>query len=291
MQSNKSEHVAMITGANSGIGLELARKLLAKGWQVIALNRSEVPTEDMELQKAISSEQLRDYKVADLTDYDSLRLALQKLHNKEPYIDVIFNNAGQSFPELTYSRQGRETHYELMTVVPYIILMELKDLLLKGRLKTVINTSSSALNMRKSFNLELLERPQKFRKVVGPYAASKLALSLWTEAIAPSLANEGILIRSVDPGVNNTVRKGQKSGLPIWMKSFMRFSSPPTHGAGLLFDSAVGEHRSKTGVFLIKGKIQSLPFRESAPQLLKRLEEIYHQQFKQEARIEANARA
>ncbi len=136
--------------------------------------------------------------------------------------------------------------------------------------------------MRKSFNLEQLERPQKFRKVVGPYAASKLALSLWTEAVAPSLANEGILIRSVDPGVNNTVRKGQKSGLPFWMKAFMRFTSPPTLGAGLLFDSAVGEHRSKTGVFLIQGKIQSLPFRASAPQLLERLEEIYRRQFKQE---------
>lgn len=121
--------------------------------------------------------------------------------------------------------------------------MELKDLLLKGCLKTVINTSSSALNMRKSFNLELLERPKKVLQSSGPYAASKLALSLWTEGLAPSLANEGILIRSVDPGTNNTVRKGQKSGLPLWMKLFMRFTSPPTHGARLLYDSAVGEHR------------------------------------------------
>jgi hypothetical protein len=90
-------------------------------------------------------------------------------------------------------------------------------------------------------------------------------------------------LRSVDPGNNNTVRKGQKSGLPLWMKLFMRFTSPPTLGAGLLYDSAVGEHRDKTGVFLIKGKIQSLPFRESAPKLLMRLEEIYRQQFKQKA--------
>lgn len=283
MQNHKSKTIAMITGANSGIGLELTRKLLAEGWQVIALNRSEVPAEDLKLQKALSSKQLRIYKVTDLTDYENLRLVLHELHHKEPYIDVIFNNAGQSFPELTYSRQGRETHYELLTVVPYIILMELKDLLLKGSLKTVINTSSSALNMRKSFNLELLEHPQKFRKVVGPYAASKLALSLWTEALAPSLAKEGILIRSVDPGNNNTVRKGQKSGLPLWMKLLMRFTPPPTLGAGLLYDSAVGEHRDQTGVFLIKGKIQPLPFRESAPKLLKRLDEIYRQQFKQEA--------
>lgn len=280
MQSNTSHPVALITGANSGIGLELTRKLLNEGWQVVALNRSAVPSGDMLLQQAVNQRQLRIYKVADLADYNSLRRTLQEVREGEPFIDVIFNNAGQSFPELTYTPQGRETHYELLTIVPYLITMELKELLLKGKLKTVINTSSSALNMLRTFELEQLEHPPKFRKMLGPYAASKLALSLWTEALAPSLAKEGILIRSVDPGNNNTVRKGQKSGLPIWLEPLMRFTPPPTHGAGLLFDAALGEHRSKTGVFLIKGKIQSLPFRALAQPVLERVEQIYREEFR-----------
>lgn len=279
MQYDTKHQVALITGANSGIGLELTRKLLHEGWQVVALNRSEVPSGDRLLQQAVNQGQLRIYKVADLADYDSLRRTLQKVRESEPFIDVIFNNAGQSFPELTYTPQGRETHYELLTIVPYLITMELKELLLKGQLKTVINTSSSALNMLKTFELEQLEHPPKFRKMLGPYAASKLALSLWTEALAPSLAKEGILIRSVDPGNNNTVRKGQKSGLPIWLEPLMRFTPPPTHGAGLLYDAALGEHRSKSGVFIIKGKIQSLPFRTLAKPVLERVEQIYREEF------------
>lgn len=281
MLRNTREQVALITGASSGIGLELTRKLLEEGWQVIALNRSTLPSGDMPLQQAIHNGQLRIYTVGDLADYESLRYALQEVREKEALIDVLFNNAGGSFHELTYSRQGRETHYELMTVVPYIITMELKELLLKGNLKTVINTSSTALNMIKSFDLEQLQRPKKFRKLLGPYAASKLGLSLWTEAVAPLLAKEGILIRSIDPGSNNTLRKGKKSGLPIWLEPIMRyFFAPPTHGASLLLEGALGEHRGQTGVFVNKGKIQSLPFRAYAKPLLERLQQIYTEEYK-----------
>ncbi|WP_059053088.1 SDR family NAD(P)-dependent oxidoreductase [Paenibacillus senegalimassiliensis] len=281
MLRNTREQVALITGASSGIGLELTRKLLEEGWQVIALNRSAVPSGDIPLQQAVQSGQLRIYTVGDLADYESLRYALQEVREKESFIDVLFNNAGGSFHELTYSRQGRETHYELMTVVPYIITMELKELLLKGHLKTVINTSSTALNMIKSFDLEQLERPKKFRKLLGPYAASKLGLSLWTEAVAPWLAKEGILIRSVDPGSNNTLRKGKQSGLPIWLEPIMRyFFAPPTHGASLLLDGAFGEHRGQTGVFVNKGKIQSLPFRAYSEPLLERLQQVYTEEYK-----------
>lgn len=129
----------------------------------------------------------------------------------------MFNNAGGSFPELSFTKQGRERHYELLTIVPYIILMELKELIKAGRLKTVINTSSSAFKSTKKFSVEILERPKTFRKLLGPYATSKLALSLWTQAIAPELAKDGIIIRSVDPGGNNTLRKGKNSGFPFWL--------------------------------------------------------------------------
>ncbi|MGG6310820.1 SDR family NAD(P)-dependent oxidoreductase [Paenibacillus macerans] len=285
MHTNERENIALITGASSGIGLELARKLLDEGWQVVALNRSDVPAGEMKLHKAVNTGQFRIYKTADLTDYASLRRTLEEIKAKEPRIDVLFNNAGRSFPDLTYSKQGRENHYELMTVVPFIILMELKELLLNGSHKTVINTSSSALKMTKAFNLDQLERPKTFRKLIGPYATSKLALSLWTGAIAPLLGQEGILIRSVDPGSNNTLRKGKSSGLPIWLKPVMKFFfAPPTHGAGRLYDGAFGEQRGKTGVFLVKGRIAEVKFGEHAPNVLKRITTIYEREFLQESR-------
>ncbi|AHV96764.1 SDR family NAD(P)-dependent oxidoreductase [Paenibacillus sabinae] len=280
MNTNQRENIALITGASNGIGLELTRKLLSEEWQVVALNRSDFPADDMRIQKAINSGWLRIYKITDLADYASLRRTLEEIKGKERRIDILFNNAGASFPELSYSKQRREKHYELMTVVPYIILMELKELLKNGSLKTVVNTSSSALNYVKEFNIETLERPKTFRKLLGPYATSKLALSLWTQAIASQLAKEGIKIRSVDPGGNNTLRKGEKSGLPIMVNLLMKlFFSPPTHGANQLYEGALGEHRNETGVFLLKGKVADLKFKDQALNVLERIHAIYKHEF------------
>jgi Dehydrogenases with different specificities (related to short-chain alcohol dehydrogenases) len=277
---NKREHIALITGASAGIGLELARKLLAEDWQVIALNRSDFPGNDIEIHKAAMNGSLRVYKTTDLADYDSLRKTLEEIKSKEQRIDILFNNAGGSFPELSYSKQGREKHYELLTVIPYIILMELKELINNGSLKTVINTSSSALRYVKEFNLEILERPKTFRKLLGPYAASKLALSLWTQAIAPQLAKEGIKIRSVDPGGNNTLRKGKNSGLPVVVNLLMKlFFPPPTHGANQLYEGALGEHRNATGVFLLKGQTAKLKFNDQSRNVVGKIDEIYEYEF------------
>ncbi|MGO4375831.1 SDR family NAD(P)-dependent oxidoreductase, partial [Paenibacillus sp. MCAF20] len=170
MNKNPSEHIALITGASAGIGLELTRKLLSEDWQVVALNRSDFPADDMSIQHAAKSGSLRIYKTDDLADYASLRRTLEEIKSKEQRIDILFNNAGGSFSKLSYSKQGREKHYELLTIVPYIILMELKELLKIGRLKTVINTSSSALKFTKEFTIDILERPKTFRKLLGPYA-------------------------------------------------------------------------------------------------------------------------
>ncbi|GGA37813.1 SDR family NAD(P)-dependent oxidoreductase [Paenibacillus physcomitrellae] len=280
MNKNQREHSALITGASSGIGLALTRKMLSENRQVIALIRSDFPADDRFLQNHLKDGQLRVYKVKDLTDYDSLRYALEEIKSKEQRIDILFNNAGGGLSELRYSKQGRELHYELLTVVPYIILMELKELIKNGSLKTVINTSSQVFRFTKNFSIENLEHPKTFRKMYGPYATSKLALSLWTQAIAPQLAKEGIKIRSVDPGINNTLRKGKDSGLTAGFELFMRlFSSPPTHGANLLFEAALGKHRNETGVFLFKNRVADLKFTEHAQRVLDRITDIYSHEF------------
>lgn len=96
---------ALITGSTSGIGLELTRKLLAEGWQVIGLNRSAFPSEDTDIQNALRTGQLR-WVQANLTNYDSLRTALDQLKSDTDSIDVLFNNAGAALPNFVSLIRG-----------------------------------------------------------------------------------------------------------------------------------------------------------------------------------------
>lgn len=279
MTTPTDDRTALITGANNGIGLELTRKLLNDGWQVIALIRSTFPEDDTSIKEAVRNKQLRFYK-AELTDFDSLQLALKQITAEVDKIDLMFNNAGGSLPELSYSKQGREKQFELHTVVPYVILMALKEKLLRGSMKTVINTSTSAFKYLKEFAPDKLERPEVFVKLYGSYATSKLALSLWTGELAPMLAAEGIKLLSVDPGANNTLRKGKKSGIPIYLKPLMKFFfAPPTKGATLLYEAALQADKYSSGVFLVNGNVRELKFLEQGPKILEKVNAIYEREF------------
>lgn len=279
MTIQRQPYTALITGANNGIGLALTRKLLEQGWEIIALIRSPFPEKDDGLNELIRQRKLRLYK-ADLADFISLRKALDEIKSKEETIDVLFNNAGGSFPELVMSKQGRELHYELQTVAPYIIYRELNGRLQGSRIKTVIHTSSAAAMLVKQFNPLTLAKPLTFRKLFGPYASSKLALSLWTREAARTAGQDGIRMLSVDPGPNNTLRSGKHSGLPVYIKPLMKFFFPhPDSGATRLYEAAVNSGGYPAGAFIVKGRPLDLKFAEQGAAVLKLVDDIYEQEF------------
>lgn len=159
--------------------------------------------------------------------------------------------------------------------------MEFVELLLKGQMKTVINTSTTAFKMVKQFDLNILERPAEFKKLFGPYAISKLGLSLWTREVAKSAKAEGIQLLSVDPGGNNTLRGNKTSGLPFYIKPIMKWFFPhPSHGASLLYNAALSPTEHESGTFLVKNKATALRFTEQGPAVLHRVNEIYEQRFR-----------
>jgi len=267
----------MVTGANSGIGFELTKKLLRENWSVIALIRSDFTVNEPVINEAISKNQLRIYKV-DISDLKSLKSALLQIETAEPSIDVLFNNAGVGNNSLQYSPQGRELHYEVNTVAPYIITMSMKDLLKRGVEKTVINTSSNILLTVKKFDLTELENPTGFKKLFGIYALSKLALTLWTKELSKTLKAEGIEIRSVCPGGNKTQMTGS-NGMPFLLKWVAKFLfKHPEIGAKKVFD-AYEKHRGITGDFIEKGKNTSTKFSEMSRSILSKMDEIYKQEY------------
>ncbi|MCM3760506.1 SDR family NAD(P)-dependent oxidoreductase [Alkalihalobacillus oceani] len=275
----KSERkTALVTGANSGIGLELTKKLIENGWMVVALIRSEFPKEDPEFQQKIRQGDIRIYH-ADLSDFTQLKSALMQIKEKETKLDALFNNAGGSFPNLSFSPQGRELHYEIQTVVPFIITMELLDLLKKGNPAIVIQTSSDAFHFKRIFVPEELANPPKFHKLIGPYASSKLAITLWTHALAPELKREGVNMISIDPGNNNTMRKGRNGGLPLIIRPFIRLFGPhPSVGASRLF-AGLERSSNEAGLYISKGKPTEFKFKQHAPNVLLQVKTVYEKEY------------
>ncbi|MNG07087.1 hypothetical protein D3C84_903740 [compost metagenome] len=122
----------------------------------------------------------------------------------------------------------------------------------------------------------------KFRKLFGPYASTKLALSLWTRALAPLLEPEGITIRSADPGGNNTLRQGNGSGLPFYLRPIMKLLfPPPTRGASLLYEAALDQQGGSNGAYLKKGRVAELKYTEHGRRVLDKVDAIYNREYRQ----------
>src|SRR5690606_17733270 len=270
--------VGLVTGGNSGIGYELTKRLLSEGWRVISLNRSAFSQDEPIIKNAIEIGMLKHYPT-DLADFSKLKETIDEVKSSEKYLDVIFNNVGSMAGSLRFSPQGREMDFEVNTVAPFIIANELKNLLLNGDLKTIVNTSSSSALQVKSFNVEQLEKPTTFTKLFGSYASSKLALSLWTKELSKKFAKDGIEIRSADPQPSKTPLS-KSSGMPWFMLLVRPFVfSHASKGANILFQVAPGKFRGKQGVFIMKGKDTPLKFSENAPIVYEMLDTIYTQEF------------
>lgn len=275
MLPNLKGRTALVTGANSGVGLELTKALLDAGAEVAALVRSEFPREGA-LERARAEGRLRVYR-ADFADWSSLRRGLAEVKAAENKLDLLFNNAGVAFPDLRRVA-GLDGHFAVNTVAPFLVLQELAPLLEKGTLKTVVQTSSIALRFAKNFSLESLESPTRYVPIVGPYAASKLALSLWTREVANSWQPKGIRVVSACPGGTKTKMTAKPQ---LW---FMRLLSPllfhsAAEGARRLLLAAFAE--TPTGAFHSgpKGKIVEPGFTGEGPRLWNRLQDLYEKDY------------
>jgi len=276
MDQDLGGRTALVTGGNSGVGLELTKMLLARGAEVAALVRSEFP-DDPETTRARTEGQLRVYR-ADFSDFASLRQRLAVVKAGESKIDLLFNNAGASFPDLRRTARGHEAHFELNTLVPFIVLEELGPLLEAGTLKTVVQTSSIVLRFIPKFSLEGLENPAKYVPLTGPYGTSKLALSLWTREAAQAWKARGITLVSACPGGTKT--KMTASPRAWYMKLlFPLMSHPASEGARRILQAAFA--KVPAGAFLSgpKGKIVEPKFLGEGPRVLARVREIYEREF------------
>lgn len=206
---------ALITGANSGLGLATAKALAQRSFDLILLCRNEQKGRDAQadIQKANPAVTV-DFFTADLADLDSVRRAAGQVSAKYPKLDVLINNAGYT-PDRIEFVDGVEKSFYASHVGHFVLTTLLLDSLKKAGADAngparVISLSSAAYLGGSASRF--------FRKIddLSPtiaYCDDKLANLLFARELARRTAGQGIMSYSVHPGAVRTNFGAGTSGL------------------------------------------------------------------------------
>jgi NAD(P)-dependent dehydrogenase (short-subunit alcohol dehydrogenase family) len=267
---NNQKHI-LITGGHSGIGLELTKLLVKDGHKVGLILKNE--NRKSELLKEFKNLDIFDFFFADLSSHRDILKMCDEIKASWSEIDILFNNAGVLLPELQYSAQGNEMHFEVNTLAPYFLTIHLKELFENTSYPSIINTVTDTLENRTNIDVRELKKPKNFRKLFGSYMQSKFALTLLMNDLAADWKN--VCILNVSPGPNKT-KMTSGSGMPFWLKPLRNlFFAKPTKGAGFLYDAAFDKRFEKlSGVYIQNNKIKNLKIKLEEKDKVELLKEI-----------------
>jgi NAD(P)-dependent dehydrogenase (short-subunit alcohol dehydrogenase family) len=208
--------VALVTGANQGIGLQIAKDMSAHGFRVLIGSR------DLERGRAAASEVGPDAHplALDVTDHASIAAAAQWVRQEFGRLDVLIQNAAISnttkLPEQSiadYSKTVRPSTVSLdeMRAVwdtnvfgVLAVYQAMLPLLRQTPGARIVNVSSGVGSLATNSDPD-----SRYRVNFGPvYPASKTALNALTVAMAIELEPEGIRVNAVSPGFTKTNLNG-----------------------------------------------------------------------------------
>ena len=179
----------LITGSTDGIGLETARALHAKGHRVLLHGR-----DGGKLQRVADELDGAETHRADLSRLAEARSLADRARERHDRLDVLINNAGVFNAPDARTEDGLDIRFAVNTVAPYALTRALLPIVPPdGR---VVNLSSAA---QAPVDLAAL-RGERSLGAGQAYAQSKLALTMWTIALAAELGADGPVVVSVNPG-------------------------------------------------------------------------------------------
>lgn len=265
--------LAVVTGAVSGLGAEVALLLAQRGFDLCLINRSRTKSLPL-LQALAETHPERDVTVveADLADQDAIRDAAAEIVQCHPKIDAVFNVAGVLLGDLTMSRHDNEMHFQVNTLAPYMLMRLLREPLARAGQSSIMNVSSGAIRLTGRLQIEGLRRPSRIKKLTGAYGQSKLALTTLTNALAPDYATTGIVLRSMDPGGNKTAMTAG-AGMPTALLLIrpLFFKSPAEGGSEIVAAALDPKYGLKSGLFIAGKKETKPPADSNDPEVQKRL--------------------
>jgi retinol dehydrogenase 12 len=222
---------ALITGANSGLGLATAKALAVRGFDLILLCRNEAKGRPaVEAVQRANPAVSVDLVTADLTDLDSVRRAAETVKSRHARIDVLINNAGYSPTKIEFV-DGIEKSFFANHIGHFVLTQRLLPVLENhiDESARIISLSSSAYQGGK--------KSRFFRRIddllpLWAYCDGKLANLLFAKEAAKRFSRQNIRAYSVHPGVVRTNFGSDITGIGGVALGLMRpFLRSPEKGA------------------------------------------------------------
>jgi NAD(P)-dependent dehydrogenase (short-subunit alcohol dehydrogenase family) len=192
---------AVVTGATGGIGLEIARALVAMGAHVIIGARTAERGETAAAQIAPAAGGHAAVMVVDVADQASVRAFATAVRDRFPTVHILVNNAGAWFTDRRRSPEGIELTLATNLIGPHLLTALLMDPLLAAGAARVVNMVSSIQGSYEVSDLQFTRRPYDGFKA---YGQSKRALCLLTLGLASQLQGTGVTVNAAAPGFVKT---------------------------------------------------------------------------------------
>lgn len=197
------ERTIMVTGSTDGIGIETAMQLAQKGAEVIlhGRNKEKGRIVQEEIRRRTGNDHLH-FVLADLTSQCQVRNLAAKIKDSHDRLHVLINNAGTFQPERRLTEDGLETTFAVNYLAPFLLTNELLDMMKRSAGCRIVNVASIA-HWNSKLDWGNLQGERSYDGFEA-YAASKLALILFTYALAKRLEGTDVTCNCLHPGVIKT---------------------------------------------------------------------------------------
>ena len=183
------DKVAVITGASSGLGWQIAQAYASQGVKLALFARREERLQEnkAEIEKEFGTEVM--YAVCDVGDYDSITAAVAKVMDAYGRIDILVNAAGMGNNKMVVDQSNEEwaRHIHIDLTGVYYMCKAVGEIMIEQEYGKIINIGSihSTVCMNGS--------------PISAYATTKGAVEMMTKALACEWAKKGITVNAIGP--------------------------------------------------------------------------------------------
>ena len=273
-----SGKIAIVTGANSGIGYETAKAMAEKGAHVVLAcrNMDKASQAKSDIRQSVSNGELTIIQL-DLADLASVKQFAEAFKAEYSQLDYLINNAGVMVPPFTKTKDGFEVQFGANHLGHFALTGQLLDVLMATPNARIVNVSSMMHRFGK-INFDNLNA-EKGYKPSGAYGQSKLANLLFTRELNRRLIAQGsgVVATSAHPGWTVTgLQKGFMHALSRVMGQAPPMGALPTLMAALAPHAVRNDYYGPGGMAEMRGYPKKVGMSTAAKDdaLAKRLWEV-----------------